>query len=90
MLRLREGRSSEHQVITDAGGTTRISENRIGASKPKRRIGCKVISAARSSAGRLFVLNHYKQRCYGMEVGLPPAPLNFIKVIPMSPLARRL
>jgi predicted DNA-binding ribbon-helix-helix protein len=24
-----------------------------------------------SSAVQLFVPNHYKQRCYGMEVGLP-------------------
>ena len=30
-----------------ASGTTRISENRIAASKPKRRIGCNVTSAAR-------------------------------------------
>ena len=30
-----------------ARGTTRISENKIAASNPKRRIGCKVISAAR-------------------------------------------
>ena len=29
-----------------ACGTTRISENRIAASKPKRRIGCNVTSAA--------------------------------------------
>ena len=31
-----------------ACGITRISENRIAASKPKRRIGCKVTSAASS------------------------------------------
>jgi hypothetical protein len=28
------------------GDTTRISENKIAASKPKRRIGCSVVSAA--------------------------------------------
>jgi hypothetical protein len=34
-------------IFQVACGTTRISENKIAASKPNRRIGCNVISAAR-------------------------------------------
>jgi hypothetical protein len=36
----------ECHALTERMGTTRISENKIAASKPKRRIGCKVTSAA--------------------------------------------
>ena len=39
--------STKVTCCPSAYGTTRISENKIAASKPKRRIGCNVISAAR-------------------------------------------
>ena len=41
----------ERTLWPSASGTTRMSENRIAASKPKRRIGCSVASAA--SVGRV-------------------------------------
>ena len=40
--------SSKLRSRPSAWGTTRMSENRIDASKPKRRIGCSVTSTARS------------------------------------------
>jgi hypothetical protein len=38
--------SSNVTFMPSASGITRISENRIAASKPNRRIGCSVTSAA--------------------------------------------
>ena len=41
-------RSRTRRVCPSASGTTRMSENRIAASKPKRRIGCSVASTVKA------------------------------------------
>jgi len=53
-------------------GTTRMSENNIAASKPKRQIGCKVISAARGELKQSSVVSPaaYRQNRAPADHGL--------------------